>query len=234
MVIDRGWGYCTSYKFKNKTFYNEVCYAGVRSKLGVNYYSYEEYSFCLALPKVVKKGSYTFLSKEDTFKFCAEVFRLLGCKFLTFSESDEYYWAQILIPGDSRFILFVSTIVRYAFEEQFAHLTYFAYHNKYLREKLDLIHCIQLYISYFKVNDNHSLLVRDYTVRNFSVKSWFNNYRNYFTTNGKDTLYLKGKYDSLDHRYIDPKCFPILQYYYDDIINKVFKKHEKDLYCRRS
>lgn len=233
MVIDRGYNYSTTYKFDHLTYYKKACYADIKYKRDIHYHINKEYSFCLALPKVVKGGTYTFLAKDDVFKFCAEVFKLTGCKFITFSESNDYYWAQILIPGDDRLILFVSTIIRYAFEEQFAHLTYFAYHNKFLREKMDLIHCIQLYISYFRTNDNHALLVKDYTIRNFSVKSWFNNYREYFTTKHKDAVYLKGKSDMLDHRNIDTKCFPFLQYYYDEIINKVFKKYEKDLCCRR-
>ena len=142
----------------------------------------DQLSVVFALPKKKIGSHYTFLSKEDVLKYLTEVFKLTDIPFIAFSESDDWYWAHTLFPSDYRYQLFVSTIVRYAFEDHFAVFTYFAMKNEKLQKEMDIIHLIQLYISHFGYCDNHSLFYNGYTFYgNEDVKDWYKKHKYCFT-----------------------------------------------------
>ena len=164
-----------------------------------------------ALPKKKKGSHYTFLSKEDVLKYLTEVFKLTDIPFIAFSESDEWYWAHTLFPRDNRYKLFVSTIVRYVFEDDFAVLTYFAMKNEKLQKEMDIIHLVQLYISHFDYCDNHSLFYSGYTFYgNEDVRDWYKRHKYHFT----DSFSYKIPTDKyyINNMYINEKCLDTLAY----------------------
>lgn len=166
-------------------------------------------------------------------KYLTEVFKLTDIPFIAFSESDEWYWAHTLFPKDNRYKLFVSTIVRYAFEDHFAVLTYFAMKNKKLQKEMDIIHLVQLYISHFGYCDNHSLFYSGYTFYgNEDVKDWYKKHKNYFT----DTFSYhipRAKY-YISNMNINDKCLDTLAYSINNQINNLYEEHKENLCCRRS
>lgn len=186
-----------------------------------------------ALPKKRIGSHYTFLSKEDVLKYLSEVFKLTNIPFIAFSESDDWYWAHTLFPNDKRYQLFVSTIVRYAFEDHFAVFTYFAMKNKKLQKEMDIIHLVQLYISHFGYCDNHSLFRNGYTFfGKEDVKDWYKKHRDYFTSNFSYRIPRADYY--INNTYINEKCLNTLSYSINNKINKLYEKHKENLCCRRS
>lgn len=229
-IIDRRYSsYRTTYKYYTYVSYNRPCYADMRDKK----LKCKTHPVVFALPKVVKGSHYTFLSQEEVIEYLTEVFKLTDIPFIAFSESDEWYWAHTIFPNDNRYKLFVSTIVRYAFEDNFAVLTYFAMKNKELRKEMDIIHLVQLYISYFRCCDNHSLFVRGYTFYGYEdVKDWYNKNKYHFTN---DVSCKIPTHDNMFRVYnhINDKCLDTLAIYFNNIINKVYEENKKNLCCRR-
>ena len=230
-IIDRRYGYYkTTYKYDKHVCYNKACYAEMRDAN----LRCETHPVVFAFPKVVKGFHYTFLSREELIEYLTEVFKLTGIPFIAFSESDEWYWAHTIFPNKKRYKLFVSTIVRYAFEDNFALLTYFAMKNKELRKEMDIIHLVQLYISYFKYCDNHSLFRNGYTFYGHEdVKDWYKKNKYRFTNN---VSYKIPTHNVVYYCYkqINDKCLDTLAIYFNNIINKVYEENKKDLCCRRS
>lgn len=186
-----------------------------------------------ALPKKKIGSHYTFLSKEDVLKYLTEVFKLTDIPFIAFSESDNWYWAHTLFPNDNRYKLFVSTIIRYAFEDHFAVLTYFAMKNEKLQKKMDIIHLVQLYISYFRYCDNHSLFCNGYTFYgNEDVKDWYKYHKFLFTDQFSYQIPTNKYY--INNMYINDKCLDTLAYSINNKINKLYEEHKENLCCRRS
>lgn len=230
-IVDRRYGwYRTTYKYDKYVCYNKPCYAEMRDAN----LRCETHPVVFALPKVVKGSHYTFLSREELIEYLTEVFKLTGIPFIAFSEDDEWYWAHTIFPNDKRYKLFVSTIVRYAFEDNFAVLTYFAMKNKELRKEMDIIHLVQLYISYFRCCDNHSLFQNGYTFYGHeTVKDWYKKHKTYFTGSFSCRI---PTHDFVYHCYkqINDKCLDTLAISFNNIINKVYEENKKNLCCRRS
>lgn len=230
-IIDRRYGwYKTTYKYDKYVCYNKPCYAEMRDKN----LKCKTHSVVFALPKIVKGSHYTFLSREEVIEYLTEVFKLTNIPFIAFSENDEWYWAHTIFPNENRYKLFVSTIVRYAFEDNFAVLTYFAMKNKELRKEMDIIHLVQLYISYFRCCDNHSLFVNGYTFYGHEeMRDWYKKNKYHFTNYVSCEI---PKHTSGYHcyKYVNDKCLDTLAIYFNNIINKVYEENKKDLCCRRS
>ena len=230
-IVDRRYGsYRTTYKYDEHVCYNRACYAEMRDAN----LKCKTHPVVFALPKVVKGSHYTFLSREEVIEYLTEVFKLTNIPFIAFSENDEWYWAHTIFPNEKRYKLFVSTIVRYAFEDNFAVLTYFAMKNKELRKEMDIIHLVQLYISYFRCCDNHSLFYNGYTFYGYEdVKDWYKNHKYYFTDRYSyeipthNTIYRC-------YRYVNDKCLDALAISFNKIINKVYEENKENLCCRRS
>ena len=106
--------------------------------------------------------------------------------------------------------------------------------NKELRKEMDIIHLVQLYISYFKCCDNHSLFYNGYTFYGHEdVKDWYKRHRSHFT----DTFsYGISTHPVIYHCYkqINDKCLDTLAISFNNIINKVYEENKKNLCCRRS
>ena len=230
-IIDRRYGwYNTTYKYSKHVCYNEPCYAEMRDK---NLRG-KTHPVVFALPKTVKGSHYTFLSREELIEYLTEVFKLTDIPFIAFSESDEWYWAHTIFPNEKRYKLFVSTIVRYAFEDNFAVLTYFAMKNKELRKEMDIIHLVQLYISYFNCCDNHSLFVNGHTFYGHeNVKEWYEENVNHFNVYGGCNISTCNKRYRYD-KHVNDKCLDTLAIYFNKIVNKVYEENKEDLCCRRS
>ena len=230
-IIDRRYGwYKTTYKYDKHVCYNKACYAEMRDAN----LKCKTHPVVFALPKVVKGSQYTFLSREEVIEYLTEVFKLTDIPFIAFSESDEWYWAHTIFPNDKRYKLFVSTIVRYAFEDKFVTLTYFAMKNKELRKEMDIIHLVQLYISHFKCCDNHSLFYNGYTFYGHEdVKKWYKKHKYRFTDYVNcEILTHNTTYHC--YKYVNDKCLDTLAIYFNNIINKVYGENKKNLCCRRS
>ena len=230
-IIDRRYGwYNTTYKYDKYVCYNKPCYAEMRDAN----LQCETHPVVFAFPKVVKGSHYIFLSREELIEYLTEVFKLTDIPFIAFSENDEWYWAHTIFPNEKRYKLFVSTIVRYAFEDNFATLTYFAMKNKELRKEMDVIHLVQLYISYFRYCDNHSLFHNGYTFYGHEdVKKWYKKHKDRFTNSVSCKI---PTHDTIYHisKHINDKCLNTLAIYFNNIINKVYEENKKDLCCRRS
>ena len=230
-IVDRRYGwYKTTYKYDKHVCYNKPCYAEMRDAN----LKCETHPVVFALPKVVKGSHYTFLSREEVIEYLTEVFKLTDIPFIAFSESDEWYWTHTIFPNEKRYKLFVSTIVRYAFEDNFAVLTYFAMKNKELRKEMDIIHLVQLYISYFNCCDNHSLFVNGYTFYGHEdVKDWYKENKYCFTNDVSCGII---RHNAVYHCYrcVNDKCLDTLAISFNKIINKVYEENKEDLCCRRS
>lgn len=229
-IIDRRYGwYKTTYKYDEHVCYNKACYAEMRDAN----LRCKTHPVVFALPKIVKGSQYTFLSREEVIEYLTEVFKLTDIPFIAFSESDEWYWAHTIFPNDKRYKLFVSTIVRYAFEDNFAILTYFAMKNKELRKEMDIIHLVQLYISYFKCCDNHSLFMNGHTFYGHEdVKKWYKKHKYRFT----DYVSCEIPTHNITYhcyKYMNDKCLDTLAIYFNKIINNVYEKNKENLCCRR-
>lgn len=229
-IIDRRYGwYKTTYKYDKHVCYNKACYAEMRDAN----LRCETHPVVFAFPKVVKGSQYTFLSREELIEYLTEVFKLTGIPFIAFSESDEWYWAHTIFPNDKRYKLFVSTIVRYAFEDNFAALTYFAMKNKELRKEMDIIHLVQLYISYFRCCDNHSLFYNGYTFYgNEDVKKWYKKHKYRFTDYVSCEIPTHNSVYRC-YKHLNDKCLDTLAIYFNNIINKVYEENKENLCCRR-
>lgn len=230
-IVDRRYGwYKTTYKYDKHVCYNKACYAEMRDAN----LKCKTHPIIFALPKVVKGSHYTFLSREEVIEYLTEVFKLTDIPFIAFSESDEWYWAHTIFPNDKRYKLFVSTIVRYAFEDNFATLTYFAMKNKELQKEMDIIHLVQLYISYFNCCDNHSLFVNGYTFYGYEdVKDWYGENKYHFTNNVSYEI-PRHKTAYCYYNYVNDKCLDTLTISFNKIINKVYEENKENLCCRRS
>ena len=230
-IIDRRYGwYKTTYKYDKHVCYNKACYAEMRDAN----LKCKTHPVVFALPKIVKGSHYTFLSREEVIEYLTEVFKLTNIPFIAFSEDDEWYWAHTIFPNEKRYKLFVSTIVRYAFEDNFTVLTYFAMKNKELRKEMDIIHLIQLYISHFKCCDNHSLFCNGYTFYGHEdVKNWYKKHKYRFTDYVSCEI---PTHNSVYHCYkhINDKCLDTLAVSFNKIINKLYEENKENLCCRRS
>lgn len=229
-IIDRRYGgYKTTYKHGKFCYYNRPCYSDIR----IEQINLIKCPVVFALPKKKKGSHYTFLSKEDVLKYLTEVFKLTNIPFIAFSESDEWYWAHTIFPNNKRYKLFVSTIVRYAFEDHFAVFTYFAMKNEKLQKEMDIIHLVQLYISHFGYCDNHSLFYNGYTFYgNEDVKDWYKEHELYFTD--KYSYQITTANYGIQNMYINEKCLDTLAYSINNKINNLYEKHKENLCCRRS
>ena len=229
-IVDRRYGwYKTTFKYDNYVSYNRPCYADMRDKK----INRKTHPVVFALPKTMKGSHYTFLSREEVIEYLTEVFRLTDIPFIAFSESDKWYWAHTIFPNDNRYKLFVSTIVRYAFEDNFAVLTYFAMKNKELRKEMDIIHLVQLYVSYFRCCDNHSLFVSGHTFYGHEdVKDWYKKNKYHFTAYVSCEI---PKHSMVYHCYkhLNDKCLDTLAIYFNNIIKKVYEENKENLCCRR-
>lgn len=230
-IRDRRYGwYKTTYKYDQHVCYNKPCYAEMRDAN----LKCKTHPVVFALPKIVKGSHYTFLSREEVIEYLTEVFKLTDIPFIAFSESDEWYWAHTIFPNEKRYKLFVSTIVRYAFEDNFAVLTYFAMKNKELRKEMDIIHLVQLYISHFKCCDNHSLFMNGHTFYGHEdVKDWYKKHKYRFTDYVSCEI---PTYNTTYHYYkhTNDKCLDTLAIHFNKIINKVYEENKENLCCRRS
>ena len=183
-----------------------------------------------AIPHKTRGSHVTFFSYEETLEYMNEIMKLVGGKIISFYSDDDFYWCQVRLVNDQRYLLYVSTIVRYAFEDNFSLMAYCAFHNKELRKHLNLINTIQLYLGYFCVCDNHSILVNDYAIKEYSPKSWFNNYKMRFTTTKTDSVKVGRDYRNLYFSWnIETKCLSGVVLHFNNIINKIFKRNEKSL-----
>lgn len=228
-ILKRIGGYRTTYKCDWKPNYYKACYANIRSQ---ELPDTSTITFMYAIPYKCQGSHVTFLSKEEIIEYVTEIIKLVGGKILTFNDDGKFYWFQVLLLNDDRFLLYVSTVIRYCFEDYFSIMTYCAFHNYELRKHMNIINLVQLYISRFELCDNHSLLVSGYTMPGISPKCWFNNYRNYFTTNKKDAIHIKcDRRDVYWSSNVETKCLPEIALHFNNKINEIYERHKESLRC---
>lgn len=232
MVIDlrNGW-YKTSYRLDRRIKYYEACYSKIREwYLGGN----DELSFVVMFPKKQMGNHYTYLNREELIEYIEEIAQGTGCPLISFSENNNFYLAQIMVPNDKRYILYVGTLMRYSFECRMALMTYMAFHNKELRAKMSIVSLIQFYLTYFQSTGIHTL-DDAYSVSPIqSMKNWFSNNRDNFNQKCQyyGTRINNANWCSALH-YMDTKSLPGLAICINKLINNEFYKHEKSLCCRR-
>jgi hypothetical protein len=106
--------------------------------------------------------------------------------------------------------------------------------NKELRKEMDIIHLVQLYISYFNCCDNHSLFVNGYTFYGHeNVKNWYKKNKYHFT-NSVSCEISRHKAVYYCYKYVNDKCLDTLAFSFNKIINKVYEENKENLCCRRS
>ena len=154
-IVKRVGGYRTTFKCNQYVWKDKACYAPLREK---DFGNTPHVMMVYAIPHKVRGSHVTFFSYEETLEYMNEIMKLVGGKIISFHSDDDFYWCQVRLVNDQRYLLYVSTIVRYAFEDNFSLMTYCAFHNKELRKHLNLINAIQLYLGYFCVCGPRSAL----------------------------------------------------------------------------
>lgn len=185
-------------------------------------------------PKKQIGNHYTYLSREELIEYVEEIANGTGCPLISFSENENFYLAQIMVPNDKRYILYVGTLMRYSFENTMAIITYMAFHNKELRAKMSIVSLIQFYLTYFQSTGIHTL-DDDYCVSPIqSMKNWFSNNKFHFNSKCKDygTRIGNGNWSPALY-YMNTKSLPGLAICINKLVNNEFYKHEEDLYCWR-
>ena len=174
--------------------------------------------------EVEKKQSFDALKK-------AEEYYVIICR-----ETSKYYRIQVEIPGnDNRYLIYVSTIIRYIYEPPFSIAVYCAMKNRHSFPELNIIQIVQFYIGAFcDKRPCHHFGNAAYTFSNIDVKCQFNLIKDYFNDccaekfvelTGTHTYILEGM------QVFPIKILPQISDCINDLANIVYEKNKKRICC---
>ena len=185
------------------------------------------------IPKRVSKLSYCFLTKDELITYITELSTLLGFSVISIADKRAKYLVQVKLVNDSRYCLYVSTLIRYTYEFPYSILLKGAVKDKEVFTKFNIIHIIQLYLALFASGwAGHQLAGYGDTFYNINSKSQFNLIRNYF--NSSKSFYLIDSHKISFGKYytFNEEDIPMIISMINNTILSFYKKYEKYLCCR--
>lgn len=226
--------YC-EYKCKyldNKKCIKDLCFADIGQQGSINNSTFITYF----MDKEQNELNYVFISRSEMIDYLNEVTQLLGCHLCLIQETSKYYRIQIEIPGnDKRYLIYVSTIVRYIYEHPFSIAVYCAMKNRYSFPELNIIQIVQFYIGAFcDKRPCHHFGDATYTFSNINVKCQFNLIKNFFNDCCVEKFVkLTSTHTSIlnDIQVFPIKILPQISDCINDLANIVYEKNKKRICC---
>lgn len=229
MIIDYCYKtFCCKY-YAGYYYYDGVCFSSGFNKGNYKYHTYITY----IIPKTQKQLSLCFLTKKEIIEYSKELSSLLGFSLISLSESKEVYYLQIKAPHHRRYLLYISTFIRYMYEHPFSILLYCALKSKPDFPKLDSIQIIQLYLGIFlRCCSQHAVGTLKYIFDNRNIKSIYNTQFNNFNTSNH-LVYIPYNYSAVYNllKIINTKNLPEIAELLKLLAKQIYIEYEKDI-CR--
>ncbi len=212
-------------------YIKDICFSEIgHNRIGSSYF------ITYYISKVQEELNYIFITKQQMIDYLKEITKLLSCNICFIKDTKDYYRVQIEIPGNNkRYLIYVSTIVRYMYEHPFSIAVYCALKNRDSFPELNIIQIVQFYIG--ALNDKrpcHHFGNTGYTFSNLNVKNQFNLIKDYFNDvePRKFVKLIRPHSHVLDQiQCFNIKILPQLSDCINDLANKIYERNKKCICC---
>ena len=180
--------------------------------------------------------NYVFVTEQQMLDYFIELSELFSFNIITFHKTETHYKLQLRIPCErdySRYVLYVLTFIRYAYEHPFSIALKCALENRQYFKGLSIVEIIQFYLGVFcnkRTCHHHGNQGRVF--KNMNVKSQFNNIVNQFNYSVTFTEITTEYVKTLDYiQLFNIKCLDQLCYCINLLAIEIYEKYKKDI-CR--